>query len=93
MSTVTDRSPKAKITVTLSPDVVRQLDTLLDRSGNPSRSLLVEEALRRWLQEHAQKQIERQVEEYYLSLSKAERKEDEAWSKTSARSAKHIWDK
>lgn len=91
MPTVTDRSPKAKITVTLSPDVVRQLDTLLDLSGNPSRSLLVEEALRRWLQEHAQKQIERQVEEYYRSLSKAERKEDEAWSKTSARSAKHIW--
>lgn len=93
MPTVTGRSPKAKITVTLSPDVVRQLDALLDLSGNPSRSLLVEEALRRWLQEHAQKQIERQVEEYYRSLSKAERKEDEAWAKTSARSAKYIWDK
>jgi Arc/MetJ-type ribon-helix-helix transcriptional regulator len=93
MPTVTDRSPKSKITVTLSPDVVRQLDALLDLPENRSRSLLVEEALRRWLQEHAQKEIERQVEDYYRSLSKAERKEDEAWSKTSARSAKHLWDK
>lgn len=93
MPTVTDRSPKSKITVTLSPDVVRQLDALLDLPGNRSRSLLVEEAIRRWLQEHAQKQIERQVEDYYRSLSNAERKENEAWSKTSARSAKYIWDK
>ncbi|MBI2883219.1 MAG: ribbon-helix-helix protein, CopG family [Candidatus Methylomirabilis oxyfera] len=93
MPTVTDRSPKLKITVTLSPDVVTQLDALLDLSGNRSRSLLVEEALRRWFREHTRKQIEHRVEEYYRSLSKVERKEDEAWSKTSARSAKHLWDK
>ena len=93
MPPVIDRSPKSKITVTLSPDVVRQLDALLDSPENRSRSRLVEEALRRWLQEHAQHEIERQVENYYRSLSKAERKEDEAWSKTSARSAKRLWDK
>lgn len=92
MPPVTDRSPKSKITVTLSPDVVRQLDALLD-SENRSRSRLVEEALRRMLEEQAQKEIERRVEDYYRSLSKAERKENKAWSKTSARSAKHLWDK
>lgn len=93
MPTATDHSPKSKITVTLSPDVVRQLDALLDSPENQSRSRLVEEALRRWLQEHAQKEIDRQVEDYYRSLSKAERKEDKTWSKTSACSAKHLWDK
>jgi metal-responsive CopG/Arc/MetJ family transcriptional regulator len=93
MPPVTDRSPKSKITVTLSPDVVRQLDALLDSPESRSRSRLVEEALRRMLEEHAQKKIERQVEDYYRSLSKAERKENKAWSKTSARSAKHLWDK
>lgn len=93
MPPVTDRSPKSKITVTLSPDVVRQLDALLDSPESRSRSRLVEEALRRMLEEQAQKKIERQVEDYYRSLSKAERKENKTWSKTSARSAKHLWDK
>lgn len=93
MPTATDRSPKSKITVTLSPDVVRQLDALLDSPENRSRSRLVEEALRRMLEEQAQKEIERRVEDYYRSLSKAEQKEDKAWSKTSARSAKRLWDK
>ena len=93
MPTITHRSPKSKITVTLSPDVVRQLDALLDSPENRSRSRLVEEALRRMLEEQTQKEIDRQVEDYYRSLSKAERKEDKAWSKTSARSAKRLWDK
>lgn len=93
MPTVTDRSPKSKITVTLSPDVLRQLDALLDTTKKKSRSRLVEEALRRWLHEVAQKEIECQVEDYYRSLSKAERNEDDTWSKTAARSAKHLWDK
>lgn len=90
MPTVTDRSPKSKITITLSPDVVRQLDALLDLPANRSRSLLVEEAIRRWLQEYAREEIERRVEDYYRSLSRAECKEDEAWSKISARSTKHL---
>lgn len=93
MSTVTDRSPKSKITVTLSPDLVRQLDALLHSPEAVSRSRLVEEALRHWLQEHAQKELERQTEDYYRSLSKAERKEDQAWSKIATRSAQRLWDK
>jgi len=75
MPTVTARSPKSKITVTLSPDLVRQLDVLSPEAG--SRSRLVEEALRRWLHDRAQQELERQTEEYYRSLSKGERKEDE----------------
>ena len=93
MPTITARPPKSKITVTLSPDLVRQLDALLDSPQSQSRSQLVEEALRRWLRDHAQKELEQQTEEYYRSLSKAERKEDQQWSKISARSAKRLWDK
>jgi metal-responsive CopG/Arc/MetJ family transcriptional regulator len=93
MSTVTDRSLKSKITVTLSPDLVRQIDALLHAPEAVSRSRLVEEALRQWLREHTQKELERQTEDYYRSLSQAERKEDRAWSKVAARSAKHLWDK
>ncbi len=91
MPTLTDRPPKSKITVTLSQDLVHQLDALLESPEAGSRSRLVEEALRRWLHDRAKKELERQTEEYYSSLSKAERKEDRQWAKTAARSAKHLW--
>jgi len=64
--------------------------------GSPeasNRSQLVEKAVRRWLGDRAQKELERQTEEYYLSLSKAERNEDQEWSKIAARLAKRLWDK
>jgi metal-responsive CopG/Arc/MetJ family transcriptional regulator len=93
MTTVTGHFPKTKITVTLSPDLVRQLDLLLSSSGAGSRSRLVEEALQRWLHDQAQKELERQTEQYYRSLSKTERKENRQWSKISARSARQLWDK
>jgi metal-responsive CopG/Arc/MetJ family transcriptional regulator len=93
MPTVAARSPKAKITITLSPDLVRQLDELLDSPEASSRSQLVEEAVRQWLRDQTQKELERQTEEYYHSLSEAERKEDRQWSKITAHSARRLWDK
>ena len=84
-------APKTKITITLSPDLVRQLDALLDTPEAGSRSRMVEEALRCWLENRAQEELERQTEEYYLSLSGAERKEDKQWSRIAARSAKDLW--
>jgi metal-responsive CopG/Arc/MetJ family transcriptional regulator len=93
MPTIPTHSPKAKITVTLSPDLISELDSFVNSSGGSSRSRLVEEALRRWLHDQAQKELERQTEEYYHSLSKAEHKEDQQWSKISARSAKRLWEK
>jgi len=93
MPTITGRSKKSKITVTLSNDLVRQIDKLLDSPEASSRSQLVEEAVRRWLRDQAKKELERQTEEYYLSLSKAERNEDRQWAKIAARSAKRLWDR
>jgi Arc/MetJ-type ribon-helix-helix transcriptional regulator len=91
MPTISGYSPKTKITVTLSPELVHQIDALTDTPKAGSRSRLVEEAVRRWLYDQAQKELERQTEEYYLSLSRAERKEDKQWSKIAARSAKRLW--
>jgi metal-responsive CopG/Arc/MetJ family transcriptional regulator len=93
MPTITTPSKKSKITITLSNDLVRQIDKLLDSPEASSRSQLVEVAVRRWLRDQAQKELERQTEEYYLSLSKAERNEDRQWSKIAARSAKRLWGK
>ena len=93
MRTVISRHSKTKVTVTLNPELVRQLDELSDTPKAGSRSRLVEEAVRVWLYDQAQKDLERQTEEYYLSLSKAERKEDKQWSKIAARSARRLWGK
>ncbi len=93
MPTVTPRLPKSKITVTLSPDLVRQLDALLKAPQSGSRSLLVEEALHQWLHDQALKDLDRRTEEYYRALSKTERDEDRRWSQIAARSAKRLWNK
>jgi len=93
MRTNTAHSQKAKITVTLSNELVRQIDRLLDLPGAGSRSQLVEEAVRRWLHHQAQEELEQKTEEYYLSLSEEERNEDRQWSEIAGRSAKHLWDK
>ena len=93
MSASRARSQKTKVTVTLSPELVRQLDKLIDSPEAGSRSRLVEQAVRHWLHDEAQKELERQTEEYYQRLSESERKEDKEWSKIAARSAKRLWDK
>ena len=93
MPTISARSPKTKVTVTLSHDLVRKLDELLEAPEASSRSQLIEEALRMWLYDQAKEDLERQTEEYYHSLSAAERKEDHQWSKVATHSAKHLWDK
>ena len=93
MPTTLARPHKSKITVTLSNDVVRQIDKLLDSPEPTSRSRLVEEAVRQWLHDQSQKELERQTEEYYLSLSERERNEDRQWAKIAARSAKRLWGK
>ncbi len=91
MGTQESRATKTKITVTLSNDLVHQLDQL-PGTETRSRSHVVEQALRRWLEEYKQRELDSQVEEYYLSLSKAERQEDKEWTKIAAKSAKRLWD-
>lgn len=91
MDTPEARPTKAKITVTLSPDLVRQLDSL-SKTGERSRSQVVEQGLRRWLQEYTQMELEHQVEQYYRSLSKAEWQESKQWTTIAAKSAKRLWD-
>jgi len=93
MPSASTRSHKSKITITLSSDLVHQIDKLLDSPEASSRSQLVEEAVRRWLRDQAKKELERQTEEYYLSLSEPERYEDRQWSKIAGRSAKRLWGK
>ena len=82
---------KMKIAVTLSPDVVRQLDALVETLAARSRSQLVEEALRRWLKERVRRDLESQTEAYYRCLSPAEQEEDKEWSSIAAEGASRVW--
>jgi metal-responsive CopG/Arc/MetJ family transcriptional regulator len=85
------RTTKAKITVTLSPDLVRQLDALTQTPKGRSRSQLVEEALRQWLQERLRRDLENQTEQYYRSLSPTEQKEDQEWATIAIQAANRLW--
>lgn len=49
--------------------------------------------MKSWLQEQARRELERETEEYYRSLTEKERREDKRWSEIAARSAKNLWDK
>ncbi len=82
---------KAKITVTLSPDVIRRLDALVETPDARSRSQLVEEALRRWIEDRARRELETETEEYYRSLSQAEQAENKEWTAIAAESATQLW--
>jgi len=83
---------KSKVTVTLDPDLIKQLDHIVERQNAQSRSQLIEEALRAWLQDFAQAQLIRETEAYYSALTPTERDEDQAWSRFSSKSAKSFWD-
>ena len=88
-STTTVR--KTKLTVTISGTVVNEVDKIASGQGTP-RSQVMEEALRDWLLKSKKKAIEKEIEAYYLSLTETEKKEDRAWTKIAAESAKRKWD-
>jgi metal-responsive CopG/Arc/MetJ family transcriptional regulator len=81
---------KAKLTVTISGDVVSEIDEIAKEKGTP-RSQIMEEALRDWLLKSKKEAIEKDIEAYYLSLTEKEKKEDREWTKIAAESAKRTW--
>ena len=51
----------------------------------------MEEMLRDWLLKSKKREIEKDIEAYYLSLSEKEKKEDREWTNIAAESAKRTW--
>ncbi len=82
---------KTKLTVTISADVVDEINEISKEKGAP-RSQIMEEALRYWLRQSKKKAIEKDIEAYYLSLTEKEKKEDSEWVKMTTESAKRTWD-
>ncbi|GBD99739.1 ribbon-helix-helix protein, copG family [bacterium BMS3Abin07] len=81
---------KAKLTVTISGDVVNEIDEIAKEKGTP-RSQVMEEMLRDGLLKSKKRAIEKDIEAYYLSLAEKDKKEDREWAKIAAESAKRTW--
>jgi metal-responsive CopG/Arc/MetJ family transcriptional regulator len=81
---------KAKLTVTISSDVVNEIDEIAKEKGTP-RSQVMEEMLRDSLLKSKKRAIEKDIEAYYLYLTEKEKKEDREWAKIAAESAKRTW--
>ncbi|MFC1887138.1 ribbon-helix-helix domain-containing protein [Thermodesulfobacteriota bacterium] len=82
---------KVKVTASLDAELVRTIDHFLKTSGTRSRSQFIEKILRNWRKEQKIKEIESQIEDYYLSQSDQEQQEDRLWTEIAANSAKELW--
>ena len=92
MGSKTSSLKKVKVTASLDAQLVKNLDEFLKESKSRSRSQLIEDVLSKWQIEQKRRQLESQVEKYYLSLSDEEQKEDRQWSQIAAKSARHLWE-
>ena len=83
---------RVRVTATLDPETVKSLDHAAKAQGLLSRSQALEVALKHWLRERRRREIERETEAYYRSMTPAEKREDRAWARFASRAAAHIWD-
>ena len=84
-------SRKVKVTASLDAELVHTIDHFLKISKIRSRSQFIEDILRKWHKEQKRKDIENQIEDYYLSLSDNEQEEDRQWTEIAASSAQQLW--
>ena len=81
---------KAKLTITINSDLAGDIDKLVKEKGYP-RSQVMEEILRDWIQKYKSAEIEKSIEDYYLSLDKEEKREDKEWARISSENAAGTW--
>jgi hypothetical protein len=77
---------KARVTITLSEDVLSKVDRAVDADGGASRSSVIEAWLRRAAEQEARVLLDRAIASYYDGLSEAERAEEREWGHFSTRS-------
>ena len=91
MASKTYSSLKIKVTASLDANLVKAIDGYLKESKARSRSQLIEDVIRSWHMEQKKRKLECAIEQYYLSLSEGERKEDQEWTDITAQSINHFW--
>ena len=82
---------KVKVTTSLDAELVKAIDESLKALKARSRSQLIEDILRTWHKEQRRRELERQIAEYYLSLSNEDKEEERKWDEIAAQSAHHLW--
>jgi len=80
---------KTKVSVTVQTDLLREVQRV---AGDLSRSTVFEQALATWLRRHRQAQLDRAIQDYYVSLSAAERGEDAEWAGVGDEAVRWSWD-
>ncbi len=80
------RMRRARVTVTLSPDVLSKVDRAARAKPGSSRSSVIEAWLRKAAAGEAHDALDRAIARYYDDLSAVERAEGEAWASFSTRS-------
>lgn len=91
MTSQSTPSVKIKVTASLNPALVEQIDQYVKETNAGSRSQLIEYALGKWCEEQKKQKIENEIEAYYLSLTDEERQEDRQWNRVAAESAGPLW--
>lgn len=78
------RARKAKVSVTISADLLSQIDAFAKQSGIKNRSKVFELWLRKAAQAQLGKQLEQDTAEYYEALNAEAAEDDAEWSAASS---------
>ena len=79
---------KAKVSVTVDRTLLREVDRL---AGRMTRSEVFEHALTAWVRRRGQAELDRAIERYYLSLTAAERRENDEWASLGDEAVRGGW--
>lgn len=82
---------KTKVTLSLDSSLVAAVDEQVKGSPRLSRSGVIENLLRQWYEAEKRRELERQTEAYYLSLTDEEREEDRSWAELASHQAVALW--
>ena len=77
---------RARVTVTLSPEVLSKVDRVARSKPGSSRSSVIEAWLRKAAQSEAHSALDQAIASYYDGLSAEEHAESKAWARFSTRS-------
>ena len=81
---------RTKLSITLAPDVVEEIDRAVERRVADSRSAVIEKWLRRASRLNAEARLRDETVAYYESLSASEMADDVALSKAASRAARRL---
>lgn len=81
---------KMKVSITLSPEVLREVDRAVEEGRGANRSSVVDQWLRRAVRQNREDDLRVQTIAYYESLTDRERREDADISRATAEGAARL---